>query len=200
MIPVGNDVVDLADPESRLDALHPRWVERVFAPSEVGALEACGSPRARLRLHWALWAAKESAFKARGRLERAAVFSPREVVVDLRGVPDGDGLVDGHVHDREAAYAVEVRFAGSWLHAVAVGAGGVDRVLRDVTDGDGEPGRSARAFATERIGASLGLGPRDLRIAGRPPVAFASERPVEGCVSLSHHGRFVAFAFAPGRA
>lgn len=200
MIPAGNDVVDLADPESRLDTLHPRWVERVFVPSEVGALEACGSPRARMRLHWALWAAKESAYKARRRLERGAVFSPRAVVVDLPGVPDGDGLVDGRAHDREAAYAVEVRFAGSWLHAVAVGAGPVDRVLRDVAAVDGEPGKSARAFAAERIGASLGLGPRDLRIAGRPPVAFANERPVEGCVSLSHHGRFVAFAFAPGRA
>lgn len=197
MIVVGNDVVDLEDPESRLDSLHPRWVERVFAPEEKDALAACATPLARHRLHWALWAAKESAFKARRRLDRIAVFSPREASVVLPGVPDdGDGVVAGHAHDGDAAYAVEVRFGGSWVHAVAVGASGADGLLRGVASRDGEPGRAARAFAAERIGASLGLGRRSLRIDGRPPVAFANDGPVEGCVSLSHHGRFVAFAFA----
>ncbi|MFN8095227.1 MAG: 4'-phosphopantetheinyl transferase superfamily protein [Vicinamibacteria bacterium] len=196
MIAVGNDVVDLEDPESRLDSLHPRWVERVFAPEEKDALAACATPLARQRLHWALWAAKESAFKARRRLDRSAVFSPREAVVVLPGLPDGDGVVAGHAHDGEAACAVEVRFGGSWVHAVAVGANGADGLLRGVASLDGEPGPAARAFAAERIGAALGLGRRGLRIDGRPPVAFADDRPVDGCVSLSHHGRFVAFAFA----
>jgi hypothetical protein len=186
VIPVGNDVVDLADPESRVDALHPRWVERVFAPSEIDALEACRSPRARLRLHWALWAAKESAFKAQRRGDPGAVFSPRALSVDLAPLPEGDGRVVGRVGHDGRTFALDVRLGGSWVHAVAVAPGDSAGMLRGVARREGEPGRGARALAATRIGAALGLAPHDL--------------PVEGCVSLSHHGRFVAFAFAPARA
>ena len=41
---VGDDVVDLADPEARADALHPRFDARVFAPAERAALAASADP------------------------------------------------------------------------------------------------------------------------------------------------------------
>ena len=37
---LGNDVVDLADPETRRAALHPRFDARAFAPRERAALAA----------------------------------------------------------------------------------------------------------------------------------------------------------------
>ena len=85
---VGNDVVDLDDPDTRLDSLHPRWDERVFGAAERRALEASSS---RHLLHWALWAAKESAYKARKRLDPHTVFSPREFEIELSPLPAGAG-------------------------------------------------------------------------------------------------------------
>ena len=194
---VGNDVVDLADPETRLGGLHPRWGERVFGAAEREALEA--SPSRHL-LHWALWAAKESAYKARKRLEPETVFSPREFEVELSPpAGDADGVAVGRVVHRGDVFELEVRLDGASVHAVATSedeAGA--RVLWKVEEAQGDPGVAARRLAATAIGSALGLDPADLRIVGRPPVATFRDRRIEVGVSLSHHGRFVAFACTLG--
>ncbi len=66
---IGNDVVDLSDPETRQQGLHPRFDERVFDPRERALLGDSDSPHV---LRWAFWAAKESAYKALKRLDPGA--------------------------------------------------------------------------------------------------------------------------------
>jgi phosphopantetheinyl transferase len=195
-VSVGNDVVDLADPEARLRGLHPRFAERVFTAAERAALEASPS---RQRLHWALWAAKESAYKARRRLEPGTVFSPREFEVDLSPLPTpgGGGLAVGRAVHRGEVFALELRLDDECVHAVATSedeAGA--RVLWRVEKAPFDPGLAARRLAATAIGAALGLDPAEVCIVGRPPVAIDRHRWVEVGVSLSHHGRFVAFACA----
>jgi hypothetical protein len=193
-VSVGNDVVDLTDPETRLCGLHPRFDERVFCAAERAALEAS---RSRHRLHWALWAAKESAYKARKRLEPEAVFSPKEFEVELSPLPTagGGGVAVGWVFHRGDVFELEVRLDGASVHAVATsedeaGARVLLRVERALCD----PGVAARRLAATAIGSALGLDPAGLRIVRRPPVAIDWGRRIEVGVSLSHHGRFVAFA------
>ena len=77
---LGNDVVDLVDPETRIDGLHTRFEERVFTSGERAALATSRSPHV---LRWALWAGTESAYKALKRLEPELVFAPRELEVQL---------------------------------------------------------------------------------------------------------------------
>jgi phosphopantetheinyl transferase (holo-ACP synthase) len=190
-VSVGNDVVDLADPETQLDGLHSRWDERVFCPAEREALDA--SPSRHL-LHWALWAAKESAYKARKRLAPETTFSPREFEVELSPLP-AVGVAVGRVVHRGEVFELEVRLEGANVHAVATSGNDVGaRVLWKVESALADPGVAARRLAASSIGLALGLDPADLRIVGRPPVATFRDRPIEVGVSLSHHGRFVAFA------
>ncbi|HYN02780.1 MAG TPA: 4'-phosphopantetheinyl transferase superfamily protein [Vicinamibacteria bacterium] len=189
---VGNDVVDLADPDTRLGGLHSRWGERVFCAPECEALEA--SPSRHL-LHWALWAAKESAYKARKRLEPETVFSPKEFEVELSPLPAAEGVAVGRVCHRGEVFELEVHLDGASVHAVATSADeGGTRVLWKVESALGNPGVAARRLAASSISSALGLDPDELRIVGRPPVAICRDRRVEVGVSLSHHGRFVAFA------
>ena len=191
---VGNDVVDLADAETRLEGLHPRWAERVFTAAERAALDTSPSSE-RHRLHWALWAAKESAYKARKRLEPETVFSPREFEVELSLLPAAAGVAVGRVFHGRQVFDLDVRLDGASVHAVATGrdeAGA--RVLWKVERAVGDPGVAARRLAARAIGPALGLDPFGLRIVGRPPVATSRDRRIQVGVSLSHHGRFVAFA------
>jgi hypothetical protein len=194
-VSVGNDVVDLDDPDARLDGLHPRWVERVFGAAERRALEASSS---RHLLHWALWAAKESAYKARKRLDLETVFSPREFEIELPALParGGDGIAVGRAMHRGHALGIEVRVDGACLHAVARSEDEDGRVLWGAEAAEGDPGIAARRLAAAAIGRALGLDPADVRIVRRPPVASFRDRRGEVGVSLSHHGRFVAFACA----
>jgi len=182
-VSVGNDVVDLGDPEARLDALHPRWAERVFTAAERRALDLSPAP-ARHRLHWALWAAKESAYKARERLDPRTAFSPRAFEVEL--------------------FALEVRHEAEFVHAVAIAPAVTTRgsaavLVARVERARGEPGSDVRAAATAALAESFGADAFGLRITGLPPVARLEAAELSVDVSLSHHGRFVAFAFVrPG--
>ena len=193
---VGNDVVDLDDPDTRLDGLHPRWDERVFGAAEREALEA--SPSRHL-LHWALWAAKESAYKAQKRLDPETVFAPRELEIELSALPaTRAGVAVGRALHRGRAVGIEVHVDGACLHAVARSEGEDARLLWGAEAALGDPGAGARRLAAAAIGRALGLDPSDLRIVGRPPVATLRDRRIEVGVSLSHHGRFVAFACTLG--
>jgi hypothetical protein len=195
-VSVGNDVVDLALPETRLCGLHPRWSERVFCPAERRALE---SSRSRHRLHWALWAAKESAYKARKRLDPGVAFSPRDFEIELSPLPGsgGRGVAVGRARHRAGALDLEVHLDDACVHAVARSEDDAGtRVLWGVERAVGDPGVAARRLAAAAIGSALGLDPAGLRIVRRPPVATFRDGRLEVGVSLSHHGRFVAFASA----
>lgn len=194
---LGNDVVDLGYPEARLDGLHPRFAERVFTPAEREALEASAD---RQLLHWALWAAKESAYKALARACPRAVFAPRTFEVDLPAPPSGAAAVVGRVRHGGRSFTLEVTRQGDALHALAWhDAGGIPgggAPLWEVAIADGEPGAAVRRLAARAIGSMLGPDHEPIRIVGRPPVAVGSTGPLDVVVSLSHHGRFVAVAAA----
>jgi len=190
---VGNDVVDLASPETRLDGLHPRFDERVFGPAERAALVS--SP-ARHVLHWAFWAAKESAYKALKRVDPATVFSPKAFVVELPVWPPERGVAVGRVRHRGVTLALAVRLAGECLHAVATASIAPGAVLSGTGPAGDEASRAARELAAAAVARALGLDPRELTIDGRPPVVRRGGEPLVVDVSLSHHGRFVAFACA----
>ena len=79
---IGNDVVDLLDPESLPETLHPRFDTRVFTAREREAIAASpGDDAARAR--WKLWAAKEAAYKLARKRRPATVFSPHRFAVEV---------------------------------------------------------------------------------------------------------------------
>ena len=193
---LGNDVVDLADPETRISCLHHRFEERVFTASERAALAASPSPHV---LHWALWAGKESAYKALKRREPDLVFVPGEFDVEL-AMPAAatSGRAGGQVTHQGRTLALDLRVDDSYVHAIARDR---DTPAADILAGVEQTGEDAsttvRQAAMKAIAATLRVDLDSLRICGRPPVVWQRERPLDTIVSLSHHGRFVAFAVAP---
>ena len=207
---IGNDVVDLRDPEALPGAQHPRFDARVFGAGERSALERSG---ARDRLRWILWAAKESAFKVAQRREPDMAFAPTRFVVNL------DASLRGCVRHADREYPVSVAVMGDCVHAVAMEASAAGAVRAGVAvcaaEGDvgaSLPGCAARDLAAGAIAPLLGVERADLRFARRRRVPELQLDPgvhrswdparrgsVEArvgrvAVSLSHHGRFVAYA------
>ncbi len=194
---VGNDVVDLGDAESRSEAHHPRFDARVFAESELRALAADPDSE---RLRWILWAAKESAYKAARRVEATTVFSPVHFVAWLQP-EEGARAWSGHVVHCDQRFRVRVAVENGCAHAVAthpqartgVVKAEVGRVAREVSAG--APGRAARDLALAGVARLLGVSRGELRIERRgriPRVRRAGG--AAPLLSLSHHGRFVAYA------
>ncbi|MGH7898063.1 MAG: 4'-phosphopantetheinyl transferase family protein [Candidatus Binatia bacterium] len=196
---IGNDVVDLADPETMPSATHPRFDERVFAAEELASL---ARSRAGTRLRWMLWAAKESAFKAAKKLDPATIFAPRRMIVRL--ACDGSGSVSVG----ERAFSLRVLLDGEVCHAVACAAvpagalivSGLRRLGPCDLTGTApiDPRRAVRRLAIGALAPWLGVKVRDLTFIrdGRVPRLRWRGRLAPVDVSLSHHGRFVAFAGA----
>ena len=196
---IGNDIVDLGDADSRIAGHHPRFDERVFTPAERDLIVAGPAGE---RVRWLLWAAKESAYKAIRRADARAVFSPRALVV--RPTSFVSATVEG------AGRTLDVRLGGDdqHVHAIArdraVGTGPVDGgVARLVPGADGaSPSAAVRRLAVTTLARLLDVPERDLALDrdGRLPRLWLGGRPSAAVLSLSHHGRFVAFACRWSRA
>jgi hypothetical protein len=182
---IGNDVVDLSDPETAREALHPRFDARVFSPAERARLEAALDPA---RLRWALWAAKEAAYKAARRLDPTLPFHPRRFAVEDEAVWHGG-----------RAFPVRVCETRGALHALAAADGraleSASAAVAEVQEGTA-PGAVARALALAAAARLLGVGRSALAVGreGRVPVLLLDGAPCGALLSLSHHGRFAAFA------
>ncbi len=196
---VGNDVVDLHDPESRPEALHPRFDTRVFTPDEQEALRASASPHP---LRWTLWAAKESAYKVAKKLDSAVRFLPKDF--EVRRIARGGEGGSVVVHET-GPFDVRLDRTDEWVRAVAtIHAADAPSTHRLVCDGierleasGADPSRSVRELACAALGSRMNVGPGQVRIAADRgiPVALWRNRRLPVDLSLSHHGRFVAWAW-----
>jgi phosphopantetheinyl transferase (holo-ACP synthase) len=189
---VGNDVVDLEEAARGGDRRRARFVERVCSAAERALLAAAADPTALL---WQLFAAKEAAYKVVAKPGPAPVFAHRrfEVASDLRAVRyDGQTLSLELCADARRVHALAWTGARPQLAGVCERAAGVDE--RD----------AVRDAACAALAAHLGCDPADLEIVrdpapgtwtglGPPWLRRAGARAAAD-LSLSHHGRFLAYA------
>jgi len=189
---VGNDVIDLGDPEARPGGCHARFDARVFAAVELEQLAASTAP---VRLRWILWAAKEAAFKVAKKDDARTIFSPRRFVVCVTS-----GTQARVAHDARR-FAVELEIGARYVHAIATDGGNpgarvVAGVERIAWGGSTCPGSAARTLAIRALAPLLGIAAAELSVAreARVPRLCRGSVDVATDLSLSHHGRFVAFA------
>jgi hypothetical protein len=184
---IGNDVVDLRDPDARPEALHPRFDPRAFHAAERAFV---GTGPGANRRRWSLWAAKEAAHKALRQERPEWGFAPRHYRVSLG--PDGTGVV----RRGDARIAVRVEVAGDRVHAVAFRGDPARVCVQTATCaelGEPDPGRAVRALLRRGL---AGAGRVELARRERVPCLRLDGRRVP--VSFSHHGRWVAVARAAG--
>ena len=183
---IGNDLMDLHDPDTAEGAHHPRFDERVFAPQERALLALSTDSR---RLRWILWACKEAAYKVVRKLDPHAVFSPPRFVVDLGAC---------EVTWESVRLKIDLDVNPERVHVIASDdLGDLATIVRGVSDvGDATPAVAVRRLACQALAPRLGIGEYSLDVerAGRIPRLSSAGRWLSVDLSFSHHGRFVAFA------
>jgi phosphopantetheinyl transferase (holo-ACP synthase) len=189
---LGNDIVDLTDPEAASGAQHPRFDQRVFANRELASLAASPEPT---RVRWMLWAVKESAFKGLRASRPETVLSPVQFVVDL------GSRLQGTVSYRGEQYCATVEMNRDCVHAIVSddltrpGTLWGSRRVEDCNVAE-TASQQARSLALERISARLGIDSSELGIerVGRVPHLVYRDARTLATLSLSHHGSYVSFA------
>ncbi|MBN2439510.1 MAG: 4-phosphopantetheinyl transferase family protein [Deltaproteobacteria bacterium] len=249
MPPVGNDIVDLAAPGNPGKSMDGRFLGRVFTTEERALIAGSSRPDALL---WALWAAKEAAYKAVSRGNPAACSIPRQyrVVLDTDGLVKsrefttnvisaktgirkyqrvtksldpgfrrGDdflpvcqgnavgtaALLTGKVITPGGELALRIAMETDRVHALAADSeAALDRLCRHVEDLDvaGDPSAFIRGRLLREIARRLDCPVGDLSVVKNPdgpgaPGLLFRGRILAAEFSLSHDGRFAAFAFDP---
>lgn len=217
---IGNDVVDLLDVESRKDALHSRFDKRVFSQRERDCIYHSSNSH---RMRWSHWAAKESAYKVLKKIDARTIFSPIQYAVQLNESGIGTVRHQGrqlylavqsseqYVHAISVSTIMKLPFPLP-IHQSMV-CNGWSFLCRRITnhqtsflvsqtlfDSASEfletPSSSVRRFTQKILGPLLGLPIKEiefLRDNRIPQVRWRGFKlPID--LSLSHHGRAVAFA------
>ena len=204
---VGNDIVDLKDPENIGKSRDDRFLGRVFTAGERELIASVPSPDTLL---WSLWAAKEAAYKAVSRADPAVCSIPHRyrVVLDAEDATRKIGRRTGKVITPRGELILEVSASADWVHALAAGAEeALNRLCRRVQRLEGgkgavNPSAFVRGALLREIARRLDCPVGDLSVVknpdglGAPRVFFRGEL-LAAEVSLSHDGRFAAFAFDP---
>ncbi|MAJ58690.1 MAG: hypothetical protein CBC48_01255 [bacterium TMED88] len=208
---VGNDVVDLTDFEVEPPAARARFDARVFRSAEQEAIRQAMNPS---RERWCHWAAKEAAYKLFKKQSPATIFSPVRFEVDLLAEPESWRLGVNEPEVRQGS----VSFGGSrralaieWVGQSAVHARSTP--LRESEENlvfghewidpssqsslaPAGLSQAVRRLACERIGKRMGVEPSTLSITQRERIPeLRQQGSLFGAdLSLSHHGRVIAFA------
>jgi phosphopantetheine--protein transferase-like protein len=203
--PVGNDVVDLKDPENIGKSRDDRFLCRVFTAGERELIASVSSPDTLL---WSLWAAKEAAYKTVSSTDPAVCSIPRRyhVVLETENSAGKAVRVAGKVITPRGEVALEVAVSAEWVHALAAGAEETLKRLchrvKRLEEGKGavNPSAFVRGVLLREIARRLDCPVGDLSVVKNPdvpdvPRVLFRGRLLAAEVSLSHDGRFAAFAF-----
>ncbi len=225
MILLGSDIVDLLDPDCKLDGLHPRFISRAFHPSEQ-ELASSFLRTDNVCAFWLLWAAREAAFKAQTQAfpHLPCIWPSYEVRPTSAGrfeVATPLGTMAG----------LEISGPETCLHVVVIGsvegeAGAeptlhASAVLSDAIAGadervavftaefepsslgkEGRPteGELIRHWALDRLRDHLRVHAAASILTNPQGVPYFTVQGIRrGTLSLSHHGRFLGAAYLDER-
>jgi len=214
---IGNDVVDLAKARSSLSVRRERFIERVCAPPERVCVARSKNPDLTL---WAIWAAKEAAYKIALRRDVDTAFIKHDFIVEHPPLAEAESACEGAVQFSgmriPVRWVVEkqaIHCVGAWpcesarLNAVKSMLGLQDDEALDqetlsqkeLDSARSAPSRKVRQLAKKLLRAQGVVDvdivrPRDPDRWRAPRLWRGGEELLNSGVSLSHHGRFVAVA------
>lgn len=206
---IGNDVVDLRAAEAVGAACRGRFVARVCTAAEREAVASAANPDREL---WALWAAKEAAFKAIRKADHGIRFIPRNFEVEFprTRTAQSPGLVrhgsrllacslcatDDYVHAicRCPAEGASAQARGELYSAVRKLPADPVAAPEGADAGHRPESAAARRLLEELALRHAGLRGRVIREDDLPPRLVCDSEDQVIDISLSHDGRYAAAA------
>lgn len=213
MKPAGNDIVDLNAPHAKEKSRHARYVDRILTDEEKYALVESDCPDDML---WMFWTAKETALKVVRKIDGTVHAIPGKYRCRLGRT---EGWVSGVVHTPVKDVRVAIRHGENYLHCIGTLSPhhperelvyGVHQLYtsEDATYdcSSDEASEYVRTMVKNRVTGYLSGDDGEVMITSHTskewrgfPEVMVNGRRVAVDLSLSHDGRYVAYAFYPGK-
>lgn len=115
----GNDIVDITLPETLGKAFDTRYINHICAEKEGNFIASSSDRHTSL---WAIWAAKEAAFKVVKKTDPKLGFSPKKYLVDYLGLnaPAKNQPLKGAVSYNNYLVSVEWFITCEYVHCAAI--------------------------------------------------------------------------------
>jgi phosphopantetheinyl transferase (holo-ACP synthase) len=201
MLTLGNDIVDLADPDSDLSSYRSSFVDRVLHPSEKSYFEGpefIASKEKFQILFWSIWSLKEAAYKALKRCLPQLIFSPAKFSVS-RNLSD--------INFENFHLTGSVTHQNQFIHGIVYGNQSMEQRdnrkylgvrinhLNDFNEDTPNPSRLVRRHLSDelmKICAKSSLTFEIIEKNNIPSLMLGNQ-----CfpISYSHHGNFIASSF-----
>jgi len=199
---IGNDIVDLADPQARGKSRDTRFINRVFTLDEQQKILNSDEPDIFL---WSLWAGKETGYKAISKTHPAVSSSPRHYEIKLSDSPLPES---GIVYTPCGPVPVRFFITGEYIHCIGAstdeGIGSIVWDVQKILQPQFSPDYQSdfvRNMAGKKISRYLKEDPEAIEIIRPkghrglgPPAVYAGGKRTAIDISMSHDGRFAACA------
>ena len=199
---IGNDLVDLLTAQQESNWQRPRFLEKIFTPSEIAFIKKATNPALAV---WWMWSKKESVYKIIARLEQRRFFAPKKIVCLLDkptssiDLPQAPVSVQYHKQTFQTTSFVKEHF----LHTIAYQAPSSPFILLEdwymekkdaITQSQKVRQKLLAAYAqyTHLEQAYLNIQKDTIGI----PTLYYKNKKQFTAFSLSHHGNYVGFAIA----
>lgn len=206
MILVGNDIIDLAEtPEKK--HTQSKFMKRVFTASEQNFVKNHFVSQTETRL-WMLWAAKETAYKLCSKLVESPTFIPRQYVITPLELKTQQGLFLAHSQHHQ--FDILITWNADFVHAI--GTYGSTNTQKDNFDKihyktsqttSQDLSKAVRIDLKAAISKYYLFSISDISIIRdvkdnrmQPPILLVKKKLSNFDISLSHHGRWIAWAFS----
>lgn len=202
---IGNDIVDWKDPANVKKSRDSRYLKKILTNAEIEFVHAAGNPDLTL---WSLWACKETAYKVIHKSDAGAPFLPRQWSVKLNKpaeifmeseviIPGGNSVF------------VQLYSSESYVHCIGSDnlsnldkiIWGIDPVPKAGAGENVEPSLFLRECLCRRLADIYHLNFNALSIRRtekdgelQPPCVYLDNKKAPFDISLSHDGRFTAYA------
>lgn len=187
---IGNDIVDLNDPQAKSKENNLAFLSRIFSSAEQRLISESSAPHVML---WTLWSIKEASFKAAQKLLSNIRFIPKKFSCEIIEAKSARWLC----YYNSACFNVHVTTTSDYVHAVAVNDASFFLSAVLLENCEENASNTVRVLAL-RLLAELGVLADAIR--HKPPRFYRNETEIEGWdVSLSHDGRFIAAAVLDNR-
>ena len=196
---------------------NPRFINRVFTPSEQRQIFNSANPDTMI---WAIWAGKEAAYKIVSKCNPSASSAPRlyEVSLDRTDKPGSsdkfastENSISGSVVTPHGQVHIRIFITRDYVHCVAATAPlektdvvvwHVDRICANSEVSPAFESMFVRNALKKHLSEYVDEGSEDIEIRREngsngltPPYVYLNGRRDEIDISLSHDGAFTAYAF-----
>ncbi|MBU0993473.1 MAG: 4'-phosphopantetheinyl transferase superfamily protein [Proteobacteria bacterium] len=211
----GNDIIDLSSPHTQGKSKDRRYVKRILTSEEQDVVYRSVKPD---KILWAFWAAKETAYKAVSKLNPFVTSIPvryncsidktnsRKKLSGIVKTPVCDVAVAIYTHN-DFVHCIGITGEANPDHEIIYGVHTLDCSAEPDFDRSSErESRYVREMAQKRLESHLSWKEDEISITQNRqangifyPEVFLNNLKTPVDLSLSHDGRFVAYAFYVNR-